>query len=805
MTRFILFLLLPFGLLAQSGPVCTQKGSLTTATVFTPLPNNTGNPNCNAFALTWNSTGFSAVTMQLQGADTIGGTYTAFTATTPFANPQAGLSGTIIVQGVTKIAFLQVNATVATGTGAINFQLYGYQGVTPLAGGGGGAACGTLGGDVTGTCAANTVVKIENGVIPTSAVAVGTNASKQLVARAASSTDGSLKLTSFAGSSPVDGNCGQWLNGDLEDSLSGCGVPLQLWTAGGSITHSTLVCLSSNTVVECPTITGAGAPSVLGLAKNSGAVSTSISVLTTPGSVQPCVFDNTAVVNDIVTTSGSVVGDCSDSGVVTPGALGILSPYVGIVLTAGTGTQSIMYVGPGANGAQQVTTTLTSHTISSPLGCVAASASGTAYTCTTSPSFVPAAGDLVYLKADVANTGSATLAVNGASAAVIKKNAGTTNLAATDLAIGTWSGMTFDGTTWQMQGEAGTAGSGGTCLALGGDVTGTCAANSVVKINGGSVPASAHGISTNSSSQPTASTAHDTSVPLQCSAAGASGTAYTCSTSPTFVPAAKDLILFCPDVANTGAATLVVNGQAGTPAIQKQQGQAALVANDLRASPACVTMEFDGSNWQMQGQSGNAATSAVTSVGGLTGTVPGGWILLEQHTATAGVSTELDFTTCVSSSYDQYAVTISNFITSTNAAYFQFQLSSNGGSSYDSANNYQFATFVFPLVNSSTSAIDSSSSTSGFPLAVLITHGLLSTATPSLTLTGYLYGMNTTSDFVYFTGDGIAVYDQNSNPYRISTGAQYKVKTSAINAFRLAPTSGTFSGGTARCYGVAKQ
>lgn len=89
------------------------------------------------------------------------------------------------------------------------------------------------------------------------------------------------------------------------------------------------------------------------------------------------------------------------------------------------------------------------HTISAPLECPATSASGTAYTCVTSPPFTPVAGDAVLFKADVLNTGSATLAVNGATAATIKKWNGSTNLGANDLLAGGWSLLTFDGTNWQ--------------------------------------------------------------------------------------------------------------------------------------------------------------------------------------------------------------------------------------------------------------------------------------------------------------------------------------------------------------------
>jgi hypothetical protein len=100
-------------------------------------------------------------------------------------------------------------------------------------------------------------------------------------------------------------------------------------------------------------------------------------------------------------------------------------------------------------------------------------------------------------------------------------------------------------------------------------------------------------------------TAHAISTTLTCAAASASGTAYTCTTSPTFTPVDGDVILFQADVANTGAATLNVNSSSAAP-IKKQGGGTALIANDFLASQDSL-MEFDGVNWQMQGQPGNAA------------------------------------------------------------------------------------------------------------------------------------------------------------------------------------------------------
>lgn len=105
---------------------------------------------------------------------------------------------------------------------------------------------------------------------------------------------------------------------------------------------------------------------------------------------------------------------------------------------------------------------------------------------------------------------------------------------------------------------------------------------------------------------------HDVSAPLVCAAGSGSGTAYTCATSPTFTPAAGDIIIFLPDVANTASATLSVNGQGAKP-LKKQAGAANLIANDLLASPAPYLMTYDGTRWDMQSQTGNVAGGGTAS------------------------------------------------------------------------------------------------------------------------------------------------------------------------------------------------
>lgn len=72
-------------------------------------------------------------------------------------------------------------------------------------------------------------------------------------------------------------------------------------------------------------------------------------------------------------------------------------------------------------------------------------------------------GNHYRFKANTANTGAATLALNGLSAVTIKKAAGgiTTDLATNDIRAGQWVDVVYDGTNFQMQSLLGNAAAGG--------------------------------------------------------------------------------------------------------------------------------------------------------------------------------------------------------------------------------------------------------------------------------------------------------------------------------------------------------
>lgn len=195
----------------------------------------------------------------------------------------------------------------------------------------------------------------------------------------------------------------------------------------------------------------------------------------------------------------------------------------------------------------------------------------------------------------------------------------------------------------------------------------------------------------------------------------------------------------------------------------------------------------------------NSPGGGVTSVGGQTGAVPGGWILQEQHTASN--SANLAFTTCISSSYDNYAVTMVNLLPATDLTNINLNFSTNGGSSYDTGTNYTTAGF-----RSSATGTAVAGGTSKTLIGLDAGGGIKNVAADGgLNGTFYLFGPGLGATVHTRFTENAGTYDGSGSPDVTITGAASYVASAAVNAFRIIAASGNITSGTVRCYGIAKQ
>jgi hypothetical protein len=68
----------------------------------------------------------------------------------------------------------------------------------------------------------------------------------------------------------------------------------------------------------------------------------------------------------------------------------------------------------------------------------------------------------------------------------------------------------------------------------------------------------------------------------------------------------------------------------------------------------------------------------------------GGYPTPESHTATSGTTTELDFTSCISSSFNDYEIRGSNLVGSSSGDQFFIQMSTDGGATYVAGTSYSY-------------------------------------------------------------------------------------------------------------------
>jgi hypothetical protein len=171
-----------------------------------------------------------------------------------------------------------------------------------------------------------------------------------------------------------------------------------------------------------------------------------------------------------------------------------------------------------------------------------------------------------------------------------------------------------------------------------------------------------------------------------------------------------------------------------------------------------------------------------------------GKVLLEQHAAAA--SAQLDFTTCISSAYDDYEFEFINIVPATTTTNLTMRFSTDGGATFDSANNYRHAyTFAGSGGANGFSASNSESS-------ILLFGTFNTSATAGMKGTVELSNPGSTTQHKAILMRGFFLAN-DGNYYHVHGGGSW-VSVSAANAARFLMSSGNITSGTIRCYGIGK-
>ncbi len=173
----------------------------------------------------------------------------------------------------------------------------------------------------------------------------------------------------------------------------------------------------------------------------------------------------------------------------------------------------------------------------------------------------------------------------------------------------------------------------------------------------------------------------------------------------------------------------------------------------------------------------------------------GALVLLEQHTASASAS--LDFTTCISSTYDEYLIEFLGIMPATNTQFLWMRMSTDGGSTYVSTGSYSWDHYVW---RGGGNALQGG--TAQTQIVLNFASGAVSNAVAGLPINGSIRLFSPGDTTQYKTISGRFVYYDGNRVINEVRGS-YESAT-AVNAFRFLISSGNIASGIIRVYGLAK-
>lgn len=195
-----------------------------------------------------------------------------------------------------------------------------------------------------------------------------------------------------------------------------------------------------------------------------------------------------------------------------------------------------------------------------------------------------------------------------------------------------------------------------------------------------------------------------------------------------------------------------------------------------------------------------ADSSATNGIKWAAGSGGGALVLLEQHTAST--SSSLDFTTCISSTYDEYVIELLNVVLTNASKDLWLRISTDGGTNYLSTNVYSVNRL--PFIHTGTASPGGNDVTAQVAQMAFAGGNILSNSS-NYGISGNLRLFNPGGTSVYkrFLGH-VSYFDLNSDLAQMLWQGVYTA-TTAINAFRFLPSdAATIASGTIRVYGIAK-